>query len=212
MKAMLPVDTHDREVRREARGLAQLGAKRSGRGDVLDHVEQQHVVELGEIQRRHAGVEIVLDEAVELDPPSERELVDADHAAALGLERLAHVAAGAADVEHARAARHGIEAMVCGLGKSSWADRSVGDGARRAVVLAVVEQVHLLGARAGGRDHDVGRVAQPVHVADLVAVIGRDRHLEQALLGQHELDDDLGVEVEDVGVEVERDRLEGATE
>ena len=56
---------------------------------------------------------------------------------------------------------------------------------------------------------DVLGVAQTVHVADLVAVVGRDRHLDDPLAGLVELHDDLGVEVEPIGVALERDVTEG---
>ena len=55
------------------------------------------------------------------------------------------------------------------------------------------------------RQHDVLRVLHAVHAADLVAVVGRDRQLDDALPGVQQLDDDLGVEVEVVRVEPERD-------
>ena len=57
-------------------------------------------------------------------------------------------------------------------------------------------------------DH-VARVAHPVDVADLVAVVRRDRHLGDALAGAVQLQDDLGVEVEAVGVGDERHVGEG---
>ena len=87
------------------------------RRQVLDHVEQQHVVEVAEIQRRQAVVEIVQDERVQLHARSERKLVDAGDAAA--------VAAGAAsrrrsrrrsrDRARARPAGTSSSAAVCGL-------------------------------------------------------------------------------------------------
>ena len=56
---------------------------------------------------------------------------------------------------------------------------------------------------------DVGRhvagIAQAVDVADLVAVVRRDRHLDEAIAGGEQLQQDLGVEVEAVAVGLERD-------
>jgi hypothetical protein len=79
---------------------------------------------------------------------------------------------------------------------------------RRAVEAAVVEQVDTLQPRLQrGFDHVVG-VAHAVDVADLVAVVGRDRHLEDALACHDELNDDFRVEMEDVGVALERQGLE----
>src|SRR5512141_1307807 len=47
---------------------------------------------------------------------------------------------------------------------------------------------------------DIARVLHPVYVADLVAVIGRDRDLDDPLAAIEELDDDLGVKVKSVPV------------
>ncbi len=82
-------------------------------------------------------------------------------------------------------------------------------GRRLAVEAAIVEEPHPLGARHQHRSHHVPRVLEAVHVADLVAVIGGDGQLLDAEAGEEELDDDLGVEVEVVGVEGEGDLLEG---
>ena len=56
---------------------------------------------------------------------------------------------------------------------------------------------------------DVAGVGEPVDMTDLVAVVGRDRHLEDALLRLPELDDDLGVEVEPGRVPLKRDVGQG---
>ena len=53
--------------------------------------------------------------------------------------------------------------------------------------------------------NDVLGVDEPVHVADLVAVVRRDRRLDDRFPSRVELQDDLGVEVEAVGVLLERD-------
>src|ERR1022692_3937 len=55
---------------------------------------------------------------------------------------------------------------------------------------------------------DVGGVAQAVDIADLIAVVGGNRYFSDSHPGVVELDDDLGVEVEPVGVPLERDLLE----
>src|SRR5207244_9698954 len=56
--------------------------------------------------------------------------------------------------------------------------------------------------------HDVARVRDALHVADLVAVVRGDRELFDALPGFVELEDDLGVEVETVRVALERNPLQ----
>ena len=58
---------------------------------------------------------------------------------------------------------------------------------------------------ANGVTDDVLRVSETVHMGDLFAVVGRDRHLDDAKPGRLELEDDLGVEVEAVRVRLERD-------
>ena len=55
---------------------------------------------------------------------------------------------------------------------------------------------------------DVPRVGEAVHAADLVAVVGRDRHLRDPRARVDELQQDLGVEVEAVAVLLERDPRE----
>ena len=55
-----------------------------------------------------------------------------------------------------------------------------------------------------GGHHHVPGVPEAVHAANLVAVVRGNRHLGDAAAGQHQLDDDLGVEVEDVRVVPER--------
>ena len=54
----------------------------------------------------------------------------------------------------------------------------------------------------------VGGIAHAVHIADLIAVVRGDRHLGDPHAGVVQLDDDLGVEVEPIGVLLERDPLE----
>ena len=56
---------------------------------------------------------------------------------------------------------------------------------------------------------DVGGIAHAVDIADLVAVVGGDGHLGDPHPRIVELDDDLGVEVEAVGVPLERELLAG---
>ncbi len=56
-----------------------------------------------------------------------------------------------------------------------------------------------------GVDDHVGRVAHSVDATDLVAVVGGNRNLDDLLLRRGELQDDLGVEVESVGVGDERE-------
>src|SRR6185312_16407725 len=75
---------------------------------------------------------------------------------------------------------------------------------RRAIVTAIVENAELLHARFERREHHVERISDAVDAADFVAVISRDRQLtDLALREKHELDDDLGVEMEVVRVPLE---------
>ena len=45
------------------------------------------------------------------------------------------------------------------------------------------------------------RVPHAVHMTDLIAVVGRNRYLDDALPRLVQLDDDLGIEVEAVGID-----------
>jgi hypothetical protein len=73
------------------------------------------------------------------------------------------------------------------------------------VVLALVEDARLVGGVAEGGQGDVSRAGEPVHPGDLAAVIGGDGQLDDPRPGVEELEDDLGVEVEVVGVELQRE-------
>ena len=64
-------------------------------------------------------------------------------------------------------------------------------------------EAHLVGAVAHDLEGDLLGVLQAVDVGDLVAVVGRDRDLDDALAGLDQLQDDLGVEVEAVAVALE---------
>src|SRR5262245_25510545 len=88
------------------------------------------------------------------------------------------------------------------------------DGTMRAVE-GLLERVLALGRPSRAPEpcllrpiaHDVGgdvtRVTEAVDVADLVAVVGRDRDLLDGHPSVDEPDDDLGVEVEPVGVRLD---------
>src|SRR5687767_5581035 len=55
----------------------------------------------------------------------------------------------------------------------------------------------------------VPRVFHPIHVADFVAVESRDRQFRDAQFSENKLDDDLGVEMEIVGVLLEWNLSQG---
>ena len=131
----------------------------------------------------------------------DRELIDDRHPAAL-LHQLARDAArSGADVDHRRARRDRIEGELVAAGV-----------AELQIVVRVVLRAHRLEAplveKAGTvrdvsqrREHHVLRVLHPVHAADLVAVVRRNRELDDPLAGVDQLDDDLGVEVKEVRVQ-----------
>src|SRR5882724_4218646 len=72
------------------------------------------------------------------------------------------------------------------------------------VELPVEKQIHLMTARAEHCSKNVCRVFQSIHVADFAAVKCRDRQLDDPQFLQHELNDDLGVEMEIVRVALKR--------
>ena len=71
------------------------------------------------------------------------------------------------------------------------------------VEFPVEEQIGLMKLRPQHRLADVPRVFQSVHVTDLVAVVCRDGQFRDAQILEHELHDDLRVEMEVVGVFLE---------
>ena len=82
---------------------------------MLDHVEQQDVIELGEVDGRQSVVQVVQVKLVELDSFLEREDVDSDDVASLLAQLRAHPAARATDVQHARPRGTCSSTSVCGL-------------------------------------------------------------------------------------------------
>src|SRR4029079_11804167 len=71
-----------------------------GRSQMLNHVEDQHVVDVGKIDSRQTLVEVVPDERVQLDAGCEREPIDAGDTTAAPPQHDAQVAAGAAKIEN----------------------------------------------------------------------------------------------------------------
>ena len=72
------------------------------------------------------------------------------------------------------------------------------------VELPIVKKMDAAEAGFDRGFENVPRVFHPVHVADFVAVKRRDRQFRDAQFPEHELDDDLGVEMEIVRVFLER--------
>src|SRR5207244_2599314 len=173
-----------------------------------DNVQHQDVVKIVQGDRQVGLVEIVDEKLVEFDARRKREKIDSDDIAALAFAQLGgERAAGAPEVENSRARLDQLERDRLRTFEAEL--RHVPAVAetllRLHVELTGVEKAHLLKAcLRDGLDH-VPAVLHSIHVTDLVAVIGRDGKLKDPLPGQNELDDDLGVEVEIVRVELERD-------
>ena len=111
-----------------------------------------------------------------------------------------------ADVEHPAARGHGVERELVA---ARVAELDVVVAVAVTVVQrlepALVEHPQAVGDSLERRQQDVLGVPDAVDVADLVAVVRRDRHLDDPLPDVEQLDDDLGVEVEVVRVEREPD-------
>jgi hypothetical protein len=71
-------------------------------------------------------------------------------------------------------------------------------------------EAHLVQPIPGDVTGDIAGVTQAVDVADLVAVVGGDGYLGDGAAALVQLQDDLGVEVEAVGVRLERDLVQRA--
>jgi len=170
---------------------------------VLDDVGAQHHVIAVAHLGGDAAVEVGHHEAVDpVDHARQLHVVHAHHPVAGGPQLLGQAARRAAQVEDrprflvpetgqdppVGTRVVGLEPVLVARG---------GDAPR--------PEAGLLEPVPGHVHHHVAGVPQAVHVADLVAVVGGDRDLDDPLPGVVQLDDDLGVEVEVVGVAVERD-------
>ena len=174
---------------------------------MLDHVEQQDIVVGGEVHRGRPLVQIVEEEGVDLHARGRRSVVDGRHVATVpSVEQVGHIAPGAAQVRTRAPGAHPRQRQRVWT-RVSELEPVVSVAARRglAVEAAVVEEPQPLGAGNEHRLRDIPGVLQAVHAADLVPVVGGDRQLLQPEPGEEELDDDLGVEVEVVRVQRERD-------
>ena len=173
---------------------------------MLDHVEQQHVVEVGEVDRE--CVSLTEAPAHERAHVAHRRLavVDTDDVTALRDELACDPAGATAEIEHARTGRHRVDrervrGRVAEL-------RRVGGTGRRHVVLPPVLDADRVEQRRDRRPERVGHVGDASSRRDLVAVVGRDRHLGDPMSTPRQLDQDLRVEVQIVGVELEWNRAQ----
>ena len=117
MKPMFAVLTSSVVFGEKLERRPQLLDERLGRREVLDDVEHQHVVEVAGSTGGKPSLRSWRMNAIELDARAERKLVDAGHAAAASpAQHRADVAAGAAEIEDARAGRNELERRECGLG------------------------------------------------------------------------------------------------
>src|SRR6516162_7251082 len=78
----------------------------------------------------------------------------------------------------------------------------------RAVIFAVVKNIPVMDARVEGRLDDVPSVLNSVHMADFVAVIGRNRQFADAHSRNQQLNDDFRIKVKIIGVPIEWNFLE----
>ena len=168
---------------------------------VLQHVSRQDHVEGPLRLRRDPEVQIGLDEAV--DPLLHTlvgDEVDTGDVVARFAQALGQHAVRAPEVEDAprRPVAQPAEDDVVRAARALL--ELVGLAVERELAAA---EAHLVGAVAEDVTGDVPCVAETVDVADLVAVVGGDRDLDDALPGLDQLHDDLRVEVEVVVVAVE---------
>ena len=69
---------------------------------------------------------------------------------------------------------------------------------RRAVETPIIKKINPLEPSLQRDLDDIESVFEPVHPADLIAIISGYRDFLDALARDHELDDDLGIEVEGI--------------
>ena len=176
---------------------------------MLDHVEQQEHVDPRQVELQGIGVEVADD-----DRGRRRHLRGSDAAhesdtALPGFELLGQMVRTGAQAHHPAARRHRLQrvGVARGIAELGHPVRVVVVGSD--VVLPLVEDPRpMCGIAQRGQGHVPG-VGQPVHPGDLVSVEGGNRQLDDARPGVEQLEDDLGVEVEVVGVQLQREVGQG---
>src|SRR5450631_3228491 len=174
--------------------------------DVFEHVGGQDNIEAAPRLGRDALIQVRLHEVADsvvdaggLDEVDPGDLVTSP------LELLGQQAAGATQIEHL-AGRSRSEEREDATVRTVWALLElvlVAEG--DALTVAEARLVQSVPRDVG---HDVSGVPHPLDVADLVAVVSRNRYLPNQLPGVVHLNDDLGVEVEPVGILLERNVLQ----
>ena len=172
---------HDQCLWRIVELRAQIRQKPLRILQVLDDVEQQHVVvSLG--TEREWTIQILLKHLhVRVGFRLGRELIDDGYSTTIFEELSGKSTWSRADVQHAGAGRHCVERklvaarisqlqiVVCVLSLVDWVEAPLIENARS---MRDVLQRHL---------QHVGRVLHAVHATDLIAVVRRDRQLEDPL-------------------------------
>ena len=126
--------------------------------------------------------------------------------APLVVQRLGHVARPTADVENGHLRLHQVKRQLVRTGIAQL-ERVMLVGLL-VIETAIIQQAHRRDARPQRGEQDECAVAPAVDVRDLVAVERRHGNLGNALLRAQHLDNDVGVEVEIVGIEGKRHPLE----
>ena len=190
--------------------VAQGFDERLGRAQMLDHVQQQHVVERSRIHGNLAAVQIRLDEIRDVRVRGRAILIDARNVASLLEQSASDVAGRAPQIRDLRPGRHPLHRQLMRTFKSPLGQILL--AGRRQVELALIQDAEILRPGKQGDSHHVQRVFQAVHAADLVAVVGGNRELLDAKTGAHELNNDFGIEVKIVGILVEGNACQRFTE
>jgi hypothetical protein len=176
--------------------------------EVLDNVEEEDLVVVGDV----GGAGLAVDVPLFVVHVGEVAgvfgvLIEAGDVGGFFGHEFGDVSAAAADVEDACAFLDGAEGE--GVAGAEAEFEVVGFFDCADVKLAVVEEVFAVHSGADHGFEAVPCVFEAVDVADFVAVVGGDGDFGDAEAGEVELDDDVGVEVEVVGVALEGDAFEG---
>ena len=179
---------------------------------MFDNIEKENLIELGHVYREFGAVEVPTDKtdvAWRITRRRNMAIHARDLAAFLGqLGRYPSLTA--TDVENSVAGFGRVDRRRMRRRKAELEIVRFFDLLH--VEFAVVEEVQAAKTRFDGRSKDIPRILHPIYVANLISVISGNRKFGDTQFFQHELNDDVGVEMKIIGVFFEWDLDESIVE